>query len=154
MSTTARALGKGAPFEFEGQTYTIAPWVQDVQAEYEQYLVGRAYANLRAARREMPEAEYAEERSALRRDVDAGLYEFGRQLVWKSLDSVKNQKHLLYLCLAWAHKDNREVRVTKDLVERIAADGEKFSEAMEIMEEVNSDPKDPPPPGDAPATAP
>lgn len=144
--TTATLLAKGLPFEFAGETYTIAPWTYDVQAEYEKYLVGRAYANLRAARAELG-PEYEDERAALRKDVDAGEYEFGRPLVMKSLGSDRNLKHLLYLCLAWAHRD-APGRVTKDLVDRIAADPDKFREAAELLAEANRDPN-PPGPGAA-----
>jgi hypothetical protein len=152
MSATAKALAKGATFEFEGEAYTLAPWTYDVQAEYEKHLQARAYANLRAARPEMGPGEYEEERAALRRDVDAGEYDFGRPLAMKSIGVDRNFKHLLYLCLAYGSKD-RPGRVTRDLVERIAENVDKYAEAGELMAEVNRDPNPPAPSPGAPASA-
>lgn len=142
---SAKDLGKACPFEFEGETYLLSPWNYDIQAEYENYLTAKAYARLRAARVELG-PEYEDERAALRRDIDSGEYEFGQNLVMKSLKSLRNLKHLMYLCFAYSHQQDRLTsKVTPVLIEQIAKNDEKFTELATLMAEMNSDPNREPP---------
>jgi hypothetical protein len=150
MSTVARSLGKGSLFEFEGKSYTASPWTYDVQAEYEKWLIARSFADLRAAAGELG-AEYEDERAALRRDVNAGVYEFGSDLVRRSVLSGRGVKKLLYLCLAYAHR-HEPGRVTEALVDRLEKDPAAWPVAVQAMWDANADPS-PPPAGEPPAAA-
>ncbi len=139
MSTVSKSLAKGVLFEYQGVSYTVSPWTYDVQAEYEKYFIAKAYANVRSAKNELGN-EYPEVRDGLRRDIDAGDYEFGKPLVMKSLNSVKNLKHLMFLSLAYGCKDTPSIQVTKDLITEITDKEDKFNELAEAMAEANRDP--------------
>jgi hypothetical protein len=95
----------------------------------------------------MGPGEYEEERAALRRDVDAGEYDFGRPLAMKSIGVDRNFKHLLYLCLCEGHRDDPKTPVSPALVERLWAAPEKLREVIDLLEEVNRDPNEVPPGG-------
>jgi len=140
---TAKALAAGALFDFEGVTYTVPPVVFAIQAEFEKYFVAQAYANLRRDQRILG-AEYESERTSLRRDIDAGLYNFESDLVKDALRNTRHLKHMLYLCLAYGNKDRK---IEKDLIERIDKAG-RSNDLMEAVNQANSDPNPTPSPND------
>lgn len=154
MTPTARALSAPVPVAFEGATLKVAPYTLDVQAAFEQYLVGRAYDGLRAQRAALAD-EYPDERAALRRDVDAGEYDFGSDLCRRALRLDRHLKHLVYLCLCAGHRDDPRAGIDPALVDRMFADPDAARKVVEAMYEANRDPNgpapgEPGPPGPAP----
>jgi hypothetical protein len=133
----ARALGKGTTFTFENVVYNISPTVLDIQAEFEKRFVAQAFENLRALRPKLG-SEYESERSALRRDVDAGHYNFESDLVRTALHSEKTMKLFIYVSLSYSNKDKT---ITPQLVENIFQAG-KASELIEAFAFANESPND------------
>lgn len=131
------ALAAPAPFEFAGQTYLLSPWVYDVQAAYEAYFKAHAFKEISARRKYSDPDDYQADRDGLRRDVDVGLYDFGGELVQKSLNAVRHQKELIFLALAYATKDKP---VTRDLVAKIFEDPDANQAIWALVAEVNRDP--------------
>lgn len=144
MSLTARVLGQPGTLTFENKPYKFGAWTLDVQAAFETWFVGKAYARLRACQAELG-PEYPEERAALRRDVDAGEYDFGSALLQRSLRLTDNLKHLTYLCLCEGHRDDSKTAIDKALVDRIFKDPESLAAVIHLMEELNRDPNLPTP---------
>lgn len=136
----AKALGQGASFTFENVTYNIPPTVLSIQAEFERRFVALAYENLRAVRSTL-KGEYEAERNALRRDVDAGLYNFESDLVKNALSNVKHQKLFTFVSLAYANKDKD---ITPALIDKIF-ESDKAMDFIDAFQLANSSPNENPP---------
>lgn len=133
------ALGQGESFEFDGKSYTLAPWkFGPVQARYEQYLHARAYKNILHLRDKLPEDEYLEIRNDLRRDIDGGRYAFFGKVAWDSIDDPANSRYLFFLCLKAASP--LDEAITEGLVTRIYDDPVAGPHAFDLMYRMNLDP--------------
>jgi hypothetical protein len=142
MGETADALGLGPTFEFEGTTYTLSPWTYAVQAQFERYLEAQAVAAVK--RMDLPDDERRDLLKDVYRDIAAGSYSFGSELVAQALRSLKHLKHLFLLALKVHHPG-----VTKDLVERMFE--RQLEELLQKMTSANADPT--PGPATAPTTS-
>jgi len=145
MGTTADALGLGPQFEFEGTTYTLAPWTYAVQAKFERYLEDQAVQAVK--RMSLPEDERRDLIKEVYRDIAAGSYSFGSELVAQALRSLKHLKHLFFLALQVNHPG-----VTKDLVEKMFE--QQLEELLQKMTQANADPTTGPAPSTPTSPAP
>lgn len=137
MGMVSAALGSPVDLVYDGKTYKLSPWSYDIQSSYERYLEGEAVAALKRLRPYLTEDEYREQLSETRRDVGAGLYTFGSDIVAKAIWAKPHFKHLVWLCLQKNHPE-----ATKDLVSKMVDD--QLDEVFAKMNEANADPSVPP----------
>ncbi len=148
MGPSARALGIGAEFQFQGETYTLAPLTYEKLARYSVWLVERARKAVRRAARYTPQSELDRLQNLITRDEAAGHYEpFGR-LFFEAQDSSVGQREILTLMLQNGDCEVDELTVLEmraDSVRPVLEDGtegeSKWEEILRKMGEVNSDPK-------------
>jgi len=154
MGDTAKALGLGSTFEFDGVKYRLGAMDGEVMAVFEQWLEGRAREALKRSQRKTPPDEYQELQSALNADIAAGVYSFGSRVCAKALANTPGQKQMIFLLLKRGKQDDPETLIDHALVDRIYE--KAFSEVMALIEADNSDPNSPAPaaPGNTSLTAP
>lgn len=133
MGEHAKALGLGAQFEWQGQTWHLSPWSFGIQGQYEKYLEDQAIQAVRRQSRYLSAEEYQDLLQKTIQDIAAGVYSFGSKVVQESLKSLNNFQHIVLLCLKKNHP-----KVTKEEVQDIVK--EMGEELMEKMTMANSDP--------------
>jgi hypothetical protein len=143
MGLVAKALGAGSEFTFRGETYRLSPWSFKIQGDYETYLEEQAVRSIRRFQKIFPKDEYESALQRVLRDVTAGVYTFGSEVVQDSLRSLPHLTHLTWLMLREHHP-----KVTKSLVEEMYR--EQLEELMLAVSEANADPTVPPSPGGQP----
>src|SRR5262245_9418376 len=99
MGRLAQALGREDFEEFEGRRYKLAPVAFELQSLWEEWLLQKAWRQLRKMRPCMDEAEWQEQTAALRREADAGGYDFLSGRARDALQSPEGAKEMLYLRL-------------------------------------------------------
>lgn len=138
MGAIAKALGEGSEFEFEGKVYKFAPWTYGIQSSFETYLEEQA---VRAAKRMaayLHPQEAKEVMAQVQRDITAGKYTFGSEVVSEAIFSIPHFKRLIYLMLRPSHPE-----VSLELVDRMVE--AHLEEVMAKVAEANADPTNLPP---------
>lgn len=140
MGQLARALGIGAEFDFEGVTYRLSPPKPNLQAKFETWLEKKAWEVLKRQKQFMEPDEYRSARTDLLGSIAASEYDFGGELVRKSINgSLEGLTHWCWILLHDTDPTVEESTVRK-MVE---------AEVMEILaalERNNPDPTLPPTP--------
>lgn len=139
MGLVAKALGAGSEFTFRGETYRLSPWSFKIQAEFETYLEEQAVRSIRKFQKLLPKDEYESALQRVLRDITAGVYTFGSEVVQDSLRSLPHLTHLTWLMLREAHP-----KLPKTLVAEMYQ--EQLDELMQAVSEANADPTTPPVP--------
>lgn len=140
MEGQRQVLGSPVEFEYDGKTFAIVPWTFAQEGEFAAWVESRARKRLNALRRELGEDEYRAQMDALRRDADAGLYEWGSKIVADAWSSPAGAKHLAYLTLSKLDRT-----VTPAWVERLSKDRKAWYELWLILIGLNFPPVDPAP---------
>lgn len=141
MEGQRRILGTPVPVTINGKEYLIPPWTLAQEGQFAAWVEARSRARLQARRKDLGEDEYREQMDGLRRDVDAGLYEWGSKIVVGAWSSMPGGKHLLYLTLAAVDKT-----VTPAAIDAVAADRVQWKQLWEeVLIPLNFPPSGPTP---------
>ncbi len=98
MSEAANVLGLGFSITFKGATYRFVPMDNiETVSLYETYLEDWAFESLRRRKPKMTVQEYKDQSAGIRHDMVADAYAYGGPIWAQSLQSVRHQKHLLWL---------------------------------------------------------
>lgn len=133
MGQIAQALGQGPTLQYDGQTYTLAPWSYDIQARFERYLEAEATLAARRMAEHLPLEEAKQLLKDVHRDVTAGLYTFGTETVAEALKSLRHLQYLLWLTLLPNHPE-----VKLDTARKMM--DEQLEQVMQAMSDANADP--------------
>lgn len=118
MSESVVALDLGFSLAFRGATYRFAPIDNlEVVGNFEAYLEKEAWKALERAKAHLSPPMYAEQSEKALAAITSGVYHFQGSGWRASLASPHHQKHLLWLMLAYHHRD-----ATVDLVDAIYKD--------------------------------
>lgn len=146
MGQTALLLGTPIPFEFEGQTFQVAPRDEDMQGQFEVFLEDRALA---AIERHRPRddgrvepgrfdfAAYFQQLEGFRKDCAVGLYSWDGPAAVMALAHATGpgKKYLAYLQLVRLNPG-----VTQDLVARIFRNNAARTRLLLTLDRLNADP--------------
>lgn len=135
MGSTAKALGLGPTFEFEGDAYELKPLTFDGQARIEVELERTARERVKRSARYQSAAEVKEQLAEVNMDIATGQYEWGSAAMSKFLHSLSGLKLVLRLQMKTA--DGRDV--DEETVDRFLT--AKMEEAAALLAEAN-DPGD------------
>lgn len=104
MEGQKRVLGVPVPFEHDGRRFEITPWTLAQEGQFAAWVEQRAVSRLVALRTELGEDEFRAQMRDLRRDIDAGLYEWGSEIVSSAWNAPTGQRHLVHMTLASADR--------------------------------------------------
>lgn len=130
MGRTSDLLMQPLPWDFEGQSYPLAPCTGEIELAYTNWLEMRARDKI--ARRKdqlMQTGDYSMHMEIWQQRVDADEYDFAGYTSFASRQHEPGQKYLLFLLLT---KQTRTV--TLDLVDRIYRDIEARNELFNQKE--------------------
>jgi hypothetical protein len=133
MEGQQQTLKTGFPFEFRGKVHHIEKWDFNLENDFAAWVVARSKARIRADRRQDGEEEYQARMDGLRRDVDAGLYEWGMPIVVRAWRSPEGSIHIVWLTLL---RQDKEVKKS-DVTALARDDREKWDELWEDLIALN-----------------
>lgn len=140
MEGQRQVLGTPVVFEYDGKTFHIEPWKFAQEGQFAAWVEARARKRLATIRREVGEDEYRAQSDSLRRDVDAGLYEWGSRIVTSAWGSPEGSKYLAYLTLSKLDR-----AVTPAWIEKLSNDRKAWAQLWEIFILLNFPPDEPAP---------
>jgi hypothetical protein len=136
----AAAAGIPATFDFGGRTLEVSPRTLRCELHFANWAEAEGLRALKRHRRDLGEEEYQRQMDAWRRDCGAHLYDFGSPLCHAALFTRAGLKKMLLLKIqaaeaqhAGAHGANGAAPADEHLLDRIAADREKWDELVAIM---------------------
>jgi hypothetical protein len=142
MGEISRALGQGSSLEFNGQTYPLAPLEYDIQAAFEIWLEGRAWAGYYRSARFLKPDDQVQLMKETARDIAGCVYSFGAEISGKALQGPPGQKYMLFLLMKKAQLPTGP-DVTEKLIDEIWQS--KWLEAMAHVDALINDPNSPAP---------
>ena len=129
------ALGGGHILRGPNKQYIVPPPTQACYAAFERWLENGARLRLEARRKTMTAAEYEEEKSALRRDINSYVYSWGSQCAVDALRSAVGNTEFAAILIR--QTDNS---VTAAEIMKIAEhDPDHYAEVMKAVLGVEDD---------------
>src|ERR1700722_6055517 len=99
MSETAKALGLGQSFKFEGVDYKIAAPEYEYTGEFELWLENRALDKIERQRGKIPEDIYRARHEAMVARVGSGVFERGQPEHQKAMESYEGLKEFMWILM-------------------------------------------------------
>lgn len=92
-------LGTPVTWTHDGQTFTLKPWDFALEGEFAAWVAARSRRRIKSRRKDSGEEEYQREMRDLRRDEDAGLYEWASEIVHRAWQRGEGMVYLAWLTL-------------------------------------------------------
>jgi hypothetical protein len=129
MGALASSLATPWPFTTpDGKTLLVSPWKLRICAAFERYLEKYAYDGYYRAADKLSPADAEKLLAGIMRDVAAGQYSFGSELVGKALESPTHVRYMFFLCV----KDNHPEAAWEQIEEIARANYGAIVRAMNL----------------------
>jgi hypothetical protein len=134
MGSLASSLATPWPYTTpEGKTLLVSPWKLKICAAFERYLEKYAIDGYYRTADRLSPADGEKVLSGLMRDIAAGKYSFGSDLVGQALESPTHVRYMFFLCVRDNHAD-----VTWEQIEELAR--ANYRPIVRAMNLANTDP--------------
>lgn len=150
MSEMANVLGVSPSFEFEGRTYKVGPRDFEVEAMMAAELEARSLRAVQRYAGRMGPDEQKAQFDGWRRDVAAGVWDYGSPDFIAFYLSPNGARKAAY-CQLLKHNPGR---IDESVMDRVWADAAKWRELNELLAGANADPltSGPPTPNSTPSS--